>query len=47
MGEGFPVLIFGAGDFTLHLGDFALGGIGTSTLAALLLYQLLGIGRKA
>ena len=40
-------LIFGAGDFTLHLGDFALGGIGTSTLAALLLYQLLGIGRKA
>ena len=39
-------LIFGAGDFTLHLGDFALGGIGTSTLAALLLYQLLGMGRK-
>lgn len=36
-------LIFGAGDFTLTIGDFALGGIGTSTLAALVLYQLLGI----
>ncbi|WP_312526349.1 solute carrier family 23 protein [Paracoccus sp. (in: a-proteobacteria)] len=36
-------LIFGAGDFTLHLGDFALGGIGTSTLAALFMYQLLGL----
>ncbi|WP_226627564.1 solute carrier family 23 protein [Alloyangia pacifica] len=40
-------LIFGAGDFTLQIGAFALGGIGTSTLAALLIYQLLGIGRKA
>ncbi|MGD9919310.1 MAG: solute carrier family 23 protein [Paenirhodobacter sp.] len=40
-------LIFGAGDFTLRIGDFALGGIGTSTLAALVLYQLLGLGRKA
>lgn len=40
-------LIFGAGDFTLHIGDFALGGIGTSTLAALFMYQILGIGRKA
>ncbi|ANT63649.1 pyrimidine utilization transport protein G (plasmid) [Salipiger sp. CCB-MM3] len=40
-------LIFGAGDFTLHIGQFSLGGIGTSTLTALLLYQLLGIGRKA
>ncbi len=39
-------LIFGAGDFTLQIGDFALGGIGTSTLAALVLYQILGIGRK-
>lgn len=39
-------LIFGAGDFTIKIGDFALGGIGTSTLAALLMYQLLGIGRK-
>ncbi|MDR2310486.1 solute carrier family 23 protein [Pseudochrobactrum asaccharolyticum] len=39
-------LIFGAGDFTVTIGDFALGGIGTSTLAALVLYQLLGIGRR-
>lgn len=39
-------LIFGAGDFTVHLGGFALGGIGTSTLAALVLYQLLGMGRR-
>lgn len=39
-------LIFGAGDFTVTIGGFALGGIGTSTLAALVLYQLLGIGRR-
>jgi len=38
-------LIFGAGDFTVMIGDFALGGIATSTLAALVLYQVLGIGR--
>ncbi|MTH79213.1 solute carrier family 23 protein [Paracoccus aestuariivivens] len=40
-------LIFGAGDFTVNLGGFALGGIGTSTLAALVLYQLLGMKRRA
>ena len=39
-------LILGAGDFTVNIGGFALGGIGTSTLAALVLYQLLGIGRR-
>lgn len=39
-------LIFGAGDFTIMIGDFALGGIATSTFAALILYQLLGIGRR-
>lgn len=39
-------LIFGGGDFTLRIGEFALGGIGTSTLAALILYQLLGFGRS-
>lgn len=39
-------LIFGAGDFTLKIGEFALGGIATSTLAALVFYQLLGIGRS-
>ncbi|UXU76643.1 MULTISPECIES: solute carrier family 23 protein [unclassified Paracoccus (in: a-proteobacteria)] len=46
----FPVgvaLILGAGDFTVTLGGFALGGIGTSTLAALVLYQLLGMGQGA
>ncbi|MBN9047442.1 MAG: pyrimidine utilization transport protein G [Rhizobiales bacterium] len=39
-------LIFGAGNFTLTIGSFALGGIATSTLAALILYQILGIGRR-
>ncbi|MDS9468251.1 solute carrier family 23 protein [Paracoccus sp. MBLB3053] len=39
-------LIFGAGDFTINIGGFALGGIGTSTLAALVLYQLLGMVRR-
>ncbi|MBS7544726.1 solute carrier family 23 protein [Ancylobacter oerskovii] len=39
-------LVFGAGDFTVTVGGFALGGIGTSTLAALVLYQVLGFGRK-
>ena len=45
----FPVgvaLVFGAGDFTVNIGGFALGGIGTSTIAALLLYQLLGLRRR-
>ncbi|WP_323717904.1 solute carrier family 23 protein [Paracoccus aminovorans] len=39
-------LIFGGGDFTVTFGGFALGGIGTSTFAALLLYQVLGLGRR-
>ncbi len=39
-------LILGAGDFTITIGSFALGGIGTATLAALVLYQLLGINKK-
>jgi len=30
----------------LKIGEFALGGIATSTLAALVFYQLLGIGRS-
>jgi uracil-xanthine permease len=38
-------LIFGAGDFTVNFGGFAIGGIGTATLAAIILYQLLSIGR--
>ncbi|GAA0607669.1 solute carrier family 23 protein [Paenochrobactrum glaciei] len=40
-------LIFGAGDFTITIGSFSLGGIGTSTFAALIMYQLLGIGRRS
>lgn len=34
-------VIAGAGDLTLHLGGFTLGGIGTATFGAILLYQLL------
>ncbi|MEW6100268.1 MAG: solute carrier family 23 protein [Pseudomonadota bacterium] len=35
-------LILGTGDFTLKIGGFALGGIGTATFGAILLYALLG-----
>ncbi|PKR54125.1 uracil-xanthine permease family protein [Thalassospira marina] len=38
-------LIFGAGNFTVNVGGFAIGGIGTATLAAIILYQVLSIGR--
>ncbi|HWP18207.1 MAG TPA: solute carrier family 23 protein [Burkholderiaceae bacterium] len=38
-------LILGTGDFTLKIGGFALGGIGTATFGAILLSALLG-GRK-
>lgn len=34
-------LTAGAGDLTLHLGGFTLGGIGTATFGAIILYQLL------
>lgn len=34
-------LILGAGDFTLRFGTFSLGGIGTATFGAILLYALL------
>lgn len=37
-------LVFGAGDFSVSFGDFAIGGIGTATFAALIVYQLLSIG---
>ncbi|MFH0132965.1 solute carrier family 23 protein [Variovorax sp. EL159] len=40
-------LIIGTGDFTLKFGDFALGGIGTATFGAILLYALLGKSRNA
>ena len=36
-------LILGTGDFTLKFGGFALGGIGTATFGAILLYWLLGV----
>ncbi|MFE1599749.1 solute carrier family 23 protein [Methylobacterium sp. ID0610] len=34
-------LVLGAGDFTMSVGDFRLGGIGTATAAAILLYHVL------
>lgn len=34
-------LVLGTGDFTLKFGDFALGGIGTATFGAILIYALL------
>lgn len=39
-------LIFGSGNFSFSIGDFAIGGIGTATLGALIIYQLLGIRRR-
>lgn len=34
-------LVLGAGDFTVKLGNFTLGGIGTATFGAIILYALL------
>jgi putative pyrimidine permease RutG len=34
-------LVLGTGEFTLHFGEFALGGIGTATFGAIILYALL------
>ncbi|MFG5776594.1 solute carrier family 23 protein [Comamonas sp. J-3] len=39
-------LIIGTGEFTLKFGSFALGGIGTATFGAIILYQLLNRGSK-
>ena len=39
-------LIVGTGDFTLRFGRFALGGIGTATFGAILLYALFGRSRR-
>lgn len=39
-------LILGTGDFTLKFGGFALGGIGTATFGAILLYALLNRGQR-
>ncbi len=38
-------LVLGTGDFTLKFGQFALGGIGTATFGAILLYALLNRGK--
>ncbi len=40
-------LVLGTGDFTLKFGGFALGGIGTATCGAILLWMLLGRGAKS
>ncbi len=40
-------LVIGTGDFTLKFGQFALGGIGTATFGAILLWALLGRSRNA
>jgi putative pyrimidine permease RutG len=37
-------LVLGAGDFTLKIGAFTLGGIGTATFGAIVLYALLRAG---
>ena len=37
-------LVLGTGDYTLNFGGFALGGIGTATFGAILLYALLNRG---
>lgn len=34
-------LVLGTGDFTLHLGNMTLGGIGTATFGAVILYAIL------
>ena len=39
-------LIIGTGDFTLKFGSFALGGIGTATFGAIILYQLFNRGKQ-
>ena len=38
-------LTAGAGDLTLKFGEFAMGGIGTATFAAIILYQILAWDR--
>ncbi|OZI71010.1 solute carrier family 23 protein [Bordetella genomosp. 12] len=40
-------LVLGAGDFTVKLGNFTLGGIGTATFGAIILYALLDRARRA
>ena len=39
-------LTAGAGDLTLEFGDFTMGGIGTATFGAIVLYQILDWDRS-
>jgi putative pyrimidine permease RutG len=39
-------LTAGAGDLTLKFGDFTMGGIGTATFGAIILYQILALDRS-
>jgi len=39
-------LILGTGDYTLKFGGMSLGGIGTATFGAIVLYALLSFGGK-
>ena len=39
-------LILGGGDFTVHLGSFTLGGIGTATFGAIILNALMQAGER-
>jgi uracil-xanthine permease len=39
-------LVMGAGNFSVTIGGFSIAGIGTATVAAIGLYQLLGVGRR-
>ena len=39
-------LILGAGNFSLQFGAFKLDGIGTATFGSIILYALLGLGRR-
>ena len=39
-------VILGAGNFSVHFGVFSLDGIGTATFGSILLYALLGLGRR-
>ena len=40
-------IILGTGEYTLKFGQFGLGGIGTATFGAILLYWLLSRGKRA
>ncbi len=39
-------LTMGAGNLSITAGDFTLGGIGTATFGAIILYQILSRGRS-